>query len=71
METVKEKIAFCHKRISEQNEYIATTTSRTDITEERRAELLESATGVKARFEKGLKALETHPGGAVTANRCA
>lgn len=49
-----EAIAFCKKRIIEQNEYINTTASRRDITHTRKRELLVSAIIVKYRFGLGL-----------------
>ena len=55
--TNAEKIAFCQKRISEQDDYIQGTSLRTDISEERKLELTSCAEGVKARFVAGLKAL--------------
>lgn len=49
-----EAIAFCKKRIIEQNEYVNTTASRKDITYPRKRELLVSAILVRYRFKVGL-----------------
>ena len=53
----EDEIAFCHKRIKEQGEYMAATIDRKDIGLERKSELILSANTVLFNFKKRLEEL--------------